>query len=306
MGSRRHRFDYAGIRFFLIDEYEPLPGGKEFQWRRRIRPEYLEWVREGLASWPPPRPVILAFHTPVLSWEKDDLWQESTSELLKMLSEHNILAIITGHIHRNLQWTLTMGEKKIRAINTGPLMGQQWTNLPPYYWFPIRPGYRLFCIQGEELHTFWRELGVELQASLIWVGDVHTGGPRPLVRPITIFSPVHLIAQGYEKGKDVHAMEWGLCKPCVSFHTVSWKVLWWQQMRRTFASALWSDWEAEFDPYEVESGDYMLVVRVRSDSMAYDGVPVKVCHRPSAVPAEAEPEQLFAFGLPHEKEEDRN
>ena len=70
-------------------------------------------------------------------------------------------------------------------------------------------------------------------------------------------------------------------------------------MRQVF-NVLWSEWEDEFDPLEVEPGDYALVVRAQggSEVFGYDAVPVKVSRETSSVPADAGPEQVFElFGL---------
>ena len=299
MGFRRHRFDYAGVRFFMIDEFEPVPGGEVHQWRARIRPEHFRWLREGLESWPLSRPIILAFHVPILPFWKGDcpnVWEESAGKLLEMLSERNVLALITGHIHRNGEWILrTASGKPIRLISTGALMGQQWTGIPPHSWFPTRPGYRLFYIRDGKLYTFWRALWTQIQANLVWVGPIHTGGPRPQVRPPEVFSSVKLVAKGYARGGEVGAMDWSLCVfTPTKFGQARWKALWWRPMRRVF-DTLWSEWEAEFDPLEVEPGEYALVVRAQagSEALAYDAVPVKVSRETSSVPADAGPEQVF-------------
>ena len=144
MGPRRHRFDHAGVKFFLMDEYEPLEG---LRWRARIRPELSDWLREGLRSWPPSSSIVLAFHAPILPLGKGryaDVWDESAGEFLEVLSKRKVLALITGHCHRNLEWTLG----GVRLISTGSLMGQQWTGIPPHYGSP--PGLDTGCSASEE------------------------------------------------------------------------------------------------------------------------------------------------------------
>ena len=65
-------------------------------------------------------------------------------------------------------------------------------------------------------------------------------------------------------------------------------------MKRAFG-ALWSEWEADLDPLDVEPGSYILVVRARTGSggLAYDAVPVEVSREPSPVPAKAGPKGVF-------------
>ena len=293
MGPRRRRLDYAGVRFLLMDEYEPLPEGPHL-WRARLRPELSEWLRDGLGS----QPLVLAFHAPILplgDGRYADVWDESAGKLLEMLSGYNLLAMITGHWHRNLEYTLEAEGNTIRLIATGSLMGYQWTGIPPHYWFPTRPGYRLFCIGEGRLHTFWRELWTKVQANIVWVGPVHSGGPRPQVRPVRVFSQVRIKAEGYALGGEVVEMDWSLCLPAPDkFGRSGWNALQWRPMKRTFG-ALWSEWEADLDPLDVEPGSYILVVRARAGSggLAYDAVPVEVSREPSPVPAEAGPEGVF-------------
>lgn len=307
IGDLRYQFDYAGARFFLMDEYEKFPGKWYEGWRARVREDHITWLKNGLQQWSP-GPTVLVFHSPILplgNGDYADVWHNSNvNELLELISQHNFLGIITGHWHRNMEWTLPLKDgRSIPLISTGTLMGQQWTGIPPYHWFPTRPGYKLFCISNQKLHSFWKELRIGIQVNLVWVGPVHTQGPRPQVRPPIIYSKVNIIAQGWAKDEEIVDVEFSVgSRVFVSGYQTKWKVSEWSKMRKVF-DALWSDWEGEFNPTGIEPGEYALIVRAESNSgkIAYDSVPILISNESSSVSAKPGFEQVFEmFYLPVE------
>ena len=117
------------------------------------------------------------------------------------------------------------------------------------------------------------------------------------MRPVKLFSQLKLVAKGCALKGRIAKMEWALCEPTSDeLGRTGWRVLRWRPMGMTF-DALWSEWEADLDPLDVEPGGYILVVRADSSELAYDAVPVEVSREPSTVPAEAGPETVFELKL---------
>ena len=302
MGPRRHCFDHAGVRFVLVHEYKRRPDGS---WHAHMSPDDMAWLREQLADWGT-RPVVVAQHSPILRVGDTymDMWANSNADdYLAVLAEHNVLAIITGHWHRNLAWTIgpAGGPQSIRLWSTSSVMGQQWTGYPPHYFFATRSGYRLFHLADGGLRTFWRELYAQPQVQLPWVGPAYTQGPHPQVRVPIVHGRVTLGAQACALGGRIESVEWALCAetPAEGYKT-EWRVLdAWKPMARTF-DALWSDWGAELDPAGIEPGDYVVALRARAadGKVAVEGTPITVRPDPAAPPAVPGHEQVFALFYP--------
>jgi len=146
------------------------------------------------------------------------------------------------------------------------------------------------------LRAFWRELGRQEQfgrdqVSIVRIGNVHVGGPRPQVCPPHVFTSVPFTVQ--------------TCSPAGAPEQVQWSIArgQWRPMTRGF-DGLWQEWEALLDPAEVRTGSRVLAVRaVRGGRpVAYDAVPVSVSEDRSPPPMPVAPgrEQVFELFYPPE------
>lgn len=266
-GKTHYHFDHAGVRFFIKGSEEGMPGKKWAKWSDAERRQYLTWLKTELDAWHP-KPAVLATHSPL----NDD-------EMVDLLSNYNILAVVTGHLHVNNEWTESgNGGNKIRNINSGALMGYYWTGNAPHYLMPVRPGYRLFYFDGKKLDSFWRELRVNTQATITWVGNVHTMGPRPLVQIPIVSDKFTFSAQGFAFNEKVEKIQWGLLTSNqVAADQSHWVIPLANDMEKTF-DGLWSNWQGEFEPDKIKLGKYILVIRAVavSGQEAYEGVPVVI------------------------------
>ena len=286
--------DVGELRFLLWNDIQRTSNGK---WRAEIRPEQSAWIEDQLSTWTP-KPSIIAFHSPILpiGGNYHDTWCNSNAnEFLDLLSRHNVIAMITGHWHRNGEWMVN----GIPLINTGALCGWQWNGTPPHYCFPVRPGYRLFWFGDGKLRSFWREGSYwttpapRVQVTLVWIGPAHTGGPRPQVRPIDIFGRVRLTAKAYAVKDKIVKVEWSLVKDE------------WLPMEQTF-QGIWSEWEAELDPTKFRAtGELTCIVRAETEKglKAYDAVPIRLsereCSARTSTPSQEGREMVFElFYLP--------
>lgn len=270
VGPLRQRVDVGELVVLLWDDV--IRDG-EARWPARLGEEQRRWLEAQVRA-AGQRPIIVAHHVPILPVNGDyhDKWAGSdANEVVRLLQGYGVVATITGHWHRTGEWRVG----GLRVITTGALCGWQWTGVPPHLCFPTRPGYRLFCYRDGELHTFWREGSYwqqpapVAQVTLESVGGVHTGGPRPQVRPPTVTGCVELVAKSFVMGGDAQAVEW-------SFRRGEW-----QAMRRTWRG-LWDEWQAQVDTRQLRPwGPYTLAVRLIVDgrTVAVDAVPVTVAER---------------------------
>lgn len=292
IGPLRQEVDTEGVRFLLWDDVQQQNNGKN--WHAEIRKEQQEWMEQKLDE-AGNKPIIVAQHSPPLYVNGDyrDMWRGSNADtLLDLLSQYKVLAIVTGHWHRNGEWLA----KGIRIINTGALCGWQWNGIPPHYCFVVRPGYRLFHFDGKCLRSFWRDGSYwstpapSVQATLVRIGSSHTGGPRPQVKPIEIFAKTKLYARTYGI---VTRVRYSIVKNN------------WRPMYCTF-NGLWNEWEAEIDPDEFRSiGKYNCVVCAEGikGERAYDAVPIQLGKRKLGITdgtTEAGPEEIFELFYPPE------
>ena len=265
IGPTRRTVDLPNLRLVLIQDIRRKPDGDG--WHAHLPPDQLEWFADQLDG-RKDAPVIAAFHAPILPEGDDwhDTWSGSNAgEVLDVLRDANVTAAITGHWHRVNEWTV----RGVRIVNVGALVGWQWTGMPPYNAFPVRSGYMLYHLDERgTLRSFWREIGImeerpSVQVSLVRVADVHTGGPRPQVRPPHILGRARLLVQTCAPGGSVDAVEW-------SIHARDWR-----PMRRGFCS-VWEEWEADLDPIDFRAGRHILSVRALRDGrpVAYDAVPI--------------------------------
>jgi hypothetical protein len=284
IGPLRQVVEVGELRLILLQDIRRKAEGG---WRAQMPPAELEWLRAQLGAWPRGRSVV-AIHAPILRQADDfhDVWREGNAEaFLTVLREHQVLALLTGHWHRVNEWSID----GVRLINAGSLVGWQWTGIPPYYSFPVRAGYMLYHYRDGVLRGFWRELvsqenRPDVQANLVRIGPVHTGGPRPQVRPAEVFSRVRLSVQTCALTRQVEAVEWSLVKGQ------------WQAMTKSFCG-LWSEWEAELEPRAFRCGEQVLAIRAISQGKpaAYDAVPVRLAEAqsPPLVAAQAGAETVF-------------
>lgn len=273
IGPLRQGFSINDVHFLLWNETQRDANGG---WVAELRKEQRGWFESELDA-ASGKPIVVAQHCPPLSANGNyhDRWNQSNAdELLEILSQHNILAMLTGHWHRNGEWQAG----GVQVINTGALAGWQWNATPPHYCFPLRPGYRLCYFDGENLRTFWRDGSYwntpapAVQVTLVSVSGAYTGGPRPQVRTIDVYATAKLEVVAYATDSEITKVEWSLTQGD------------WRPMTRTF-DGLWSEWQAEIDPLEFRAmGEQICIVRAENTrgTKAYDAVPMRLAERECA------------------------
>ncbi len=286
IGPVRHTADFGQTRVVMFGDIKRRADGS---WKAQVAREELDWLDAQLAA-ADGRTKLAAFHAPILREAGDyhGSWEDSNAgEFLELLRSRGVEAAITGHWHRCGEWTVA----GVRTINTGALVGWQWTGIPPYWSFPVRPGYRLFCCEAGELHTCWREIGSQemrapVQVSLTHVGGVHTGGPRPQVRPVSVFASVDMRAQTWASEGEIDAVEWSVAHGEWNPMTPVWK-------------GLWTEWEARLAWRSTRAGACVCAVRAIREGrpVAYDAAPITISEWHSPPLADALPQRETVFEL---------
>ncbi len=291
IGPQRQTVSLGTLTLILWDDIRRQPDGS---WRAELADETREWLEDKLHS--AVSAVAVAHHAPILPIGGDfhDVWAGSNAgQVLELFRDCGVVACITGHWHRCGEWTAG----GVRVINTGPLCGWQWNGVPPHHCFPLRPGYRLFCWDGAELRTFWRDgawwmaPAPAVQVTLESIGGAHTGGPRPQVRPPMVCQRAEVVAKAFCLGGQVQRVEISLQRGR------------WEPMKLRWRG-LWSEWVAEIGADELRPpGPYVVAVRAMCDAgQAIDSVPVFIAERDSTPSATARAlpgaDQLFALFYP--------
>ena len=263
IGPERQAVDLEGLTVLMFPDIQRKPEGG---WHALVTDEHLGWLEEELGK-RPSGTCVVAFHAPILEQDGDwhDNWRDSNADaFLDVMRAHRVQALITGHWHRVNEWEVG----GVRLINCGSLVGWQWTGIPPYHSFPVRAGYALYHWHGGQLRWFWRELfGQEVrpavQLNAVRICSLHTGGPRPQVRPIEVFTRVPIQAHTCAPGMRVDQVEWSVTRGD------------WRPMQQTF-NGLWQEWEADLDPADFRAGEHVFTVRASVDGRisAYDAVPI--------------------------------
>ena len=222
---------------------------------------------------------------------------EDTEKLFDLLAGYGVKALISGDYHVSDRWE----SRGLLNINTASLSGFIWNGMNN---FPVKPGYRIFNWDGENLRTFWREGSYwtlppvqtsetkkcisfptptykeyngmlwqsmyyeNAQISLNSIGGIWTGGPRPIVRPMYIFDKTILQAQTFSQHLEIESVSWSLNEND------------WHPMHKVW-NGIWDEWEADFDPDDFRNGEYLCRVRAEikggCDAIFMDAVPVILC-----------------------------
>jgi 3',5'-cyclic AMP phosphodiesterase CpdA len=123
--------DAEGYRIFLLDSVEI--GNGELDYRGRVSPEQLDWVRGELERTDTDTPIVVATHLPLLSaipqatkGSTFDITESymvtNNREVISLFSHHNLLLVLQGHLHAEemLRWQGTT------YITGGAICGDKW------------------------------------------------------------------------------------------------------------------------------------------------------------------------------------
>ncbi|MCX6993691.1 MAG: metallophosphoesterase [Kiritimatiellaeota bacterium] len=263
IGPARFAFVHNGVKLIL---FEPFKKMSETRGENDFDESAQAWLEAELAG-DEKTPKFIGYHIPVLPAKGGYIGWRNADKFLNLIGKYNIIALISGHRHRNAEDKIG---NNITQIQTGPLAGFQWTGLPPHYWFPVRAGYRMFRLEGNKIFSFYKEVGVKNQVNLEHIGRAHTQGPRPQVRPAVIHGDLTISTQAYSEESRIKKVEYSLKNDK------------WQPMVKYFDD-VWSEWQADLALKKLNNGFDVIVVRSvnGNDEYAYDSVPVLIRKDPS-------------------------
>ncbi|MBI3655771.1 MAG: PQQ-binding-like beta-propeller repeat protein [Acidobacteria bacterium] len=94
-GPLYYSFDYDRFHFISLDVTVTL------QQYAHVEKGQLDWLRQDLQAVGRARPVILFMHHPI---GRDKTYADNQYEVLKLLSEYNVVLVLQGHEHTEQQW----------------------------------------------------------------------------------------------------------------------------------------------------------------------------------------------------------
>jgi Icc protein len=129
-GKTYYSFDHKGYHFIVLDSIEYLP---DHSFTGHISTEQMQWLTKDLASQPLHTPIIVVVHIPlatgIFSYEGADSYKMASmltvtnaKEIIALLDEYNVLAVLQGHTHVNEQvvW------KGKTFLTSGAVSGNWW------------------------------------------------------------------------------------------------------------------------------------------------------------------------------------
>ena len=252
LGKRNFSIEVKDYKIICLDVNKKTAEGK---WVAELSSEVEKWLIKELEE---SKKTLVAIHPPPkeVNGVFLDQWRSTNPhKFLSILREHNVIALITGHWHRNGEWT-THG---VKVINTGPLCGWQWTGIPPFHGYPIRPGYRIIKLENRTIKSFWRDLYCTTQVYITHINRKHTLGPRPQVKVIEVSNTVEVAAKAYSENSSIKEV---LLKINDSE---------WIKMKKTW-SDLWSEWTLKISIENIKDQVLKIIVKTETTSgeKAYD------------------------------------
>lgn len=162
-GPRYYAFDHKGVHFVVLDSIG-LTDDRNYE--GRIDEDQLAWLRADLAQQPPGQRVIVVTHIPLVtaqgcyepvSWlNTPHNWTfvVNTREVLRVLQDYNVIAVLQGHSHVFEQITLN----GLHFISPGAVAGADWQGS----FLGTPEGYCEIAVTGEDVWASFRTYGFDV------------------------------------------------------------------------------------------------------------------------------------------------
>lgn len=159
-GPRYYAFDHKGVHFVVLDSMGITP---DRNYEGRVDAEQLEWLRADLAAQPSGTRIVVVTHIPLVTamqcyepeaWlDTPHNWTFVTNgrEVLRILREHNVLAVLQAHSHVYERIELN----GIAFITTGAVAGADWRGS----FLGTPEGYTEITISGRVVTSRYRTYG---------------------------------------------------------------------------------------------------------------------------------------------------
>jgi Icc protein len=131
VGRTYYSFDHKGWHFIVFDSIQPT---KDRMWEARIDEPQLRWLKADLSKIGAQTPVIIAVHVPLVTafatyaakvtteQKYNTLTVDNAPDVLAALEDHNVVAVLQGHLHVNELIVL----KNTQYIVGGAVCGNWW------------------------------------------------------------------------------------------------------------------------------------------------------------------------------------
>ena len=164
-GPAYYSFNVKGVHCVVLDTQQLADTKLSYT----IDAVQLAWLRQDLAAAPGGAPILVFCHEPTPDWVDTT----ETKELLRLLAEIGITALINGHWHTNF----VLQEEPFFELTSGALCGSWWEGPSPD---GSGFGYRVFRMHRGNLDSIWRDVGEEgvwfakpREAALVWAERLH-------------------------------------------------------------------------------------------------------------------------------------
>lgn len=159
-GARYYAFDHKGVHFVVLDSVGLTP---DRNYEGRVDAEQLAWLSADLAAQPRGRRVIVVTHIPLVTamqCYEPESWLNTPHnwtfvvngrEVLRILKDYNVLAVLQGHSHVYERIELN----GIRFISTGAVAGADWRGS----FLGTPEGYTEITIDGDTVSSTYATYG---------------------------------------------------------------------------------------------------------------------------------------------------
>lgn len=211
-GPTYYSFDWGSYHCLVLDPNEFLDGNQFYK-----IPDYqVEWLRKDL-FYRKEKPLLVFFHEPSISWE-------NRTEILNMLNQYTT-KMFSGHWHLDI----LIDSQGIFEQVTGALCGEWWRGICP----DGKPyGYRIVQVEGNNIFSFYKEIGSKRQINIIAPGPLVNGITEVTAQIYTEHSPLQEVECQIDEGKiismkivkeklwDIATGIWDTTQISAGYHTV--------------------------------------------------------------------------------------
>jgi hypothetical protein len=179
-GPAYYSFDWGLYHCIVLDPNEFLDGNQFYK-----IPDYqVEWLRKNL-SYREGKPLLVFFHEPTISWE-------NRAEVLNLLNQHST-KMFSGHWHMDV----LLDSQGIPEQVTAALCGEWWRG----DCFDGKPcGYRIVQVEGNNIFSFYKEIGADRQINIISPGSLVDGIAEVTAQIYTQYGPLEEVRYQIDQG----------------------------------------------------------------------------------------------------------
>ncbi len=129
IGPTYYSFDHKGYHFIVLDSIQVL---EDRTWEGGIDAPQMAWLAKDLAAVAPETPIIISVHVPMATGaaaylkpqpaKARQLMVNNAFEVVPLFENHNVLAVLQGHLHLNEM----VNYKGVTYLTRGAVCGNWW------------------------------------------------------------------------------------------------------------------------------------------------------------------------------------